>query len=239
MTQEISITNEQDPRSVIRMSPSSIQDALVNLEKEHPDWLGISEQELLDKMGGHSVKIPPSVHIMRMNFWNEYGRATLTGKPKMEMSAIVDSSHYEGVFYRAIKNPRFLAWIVCIPDQLEKMQEEGLYASMRELRAMLDIPNMGARGPNVKVMELKVKIYALLDARVNGGFTQKIENKTLNINGSMKDVVAGINQVSAEELDKRLEQFMDAKEKKEQAKLKVPDIEVEGTLVGTDSPRED
>lgn len=239
MDQGLSIIDQSDPRSVIRMAPTSIQEALVKLEEEHPDWIGVSEQELIDRMGGNMVKIPPSVHIMRMNFWNEYNRATLHGKPKMEQGAITDSSHYTGVFYRAIKNPRFLAWIVCIPDQLKHMQEEGLYAAMRELRSILDIPNTNSKGQvNTKVLEMKVKVYALLDARIHGGFTQKVENKTLNINTNMKDVVAGIQQVSAEELDKRLEQFMAAKEKKEQAKLKAPDIEVEGNIVGSNSPAE-
>jgi hypothetical protein len=184
--------------------------ALIDAGRRRPELFNSDERTLWKTLKDEG-KLPNATdNRLRLKFWNEYDRAQAE-QNRMDMIAV-----YSGVCSREYFSKRYvqsaekLAWLMCPPASYEVKMEEALAFGIEQLRDILELPNVGATGKlDVKLMELKAKIVAMMDVRVKGAVVQKVEQKNMNLNISTsndqvaKRAMAG----SMAELEARLKEL--------------------------------
>ena len=100
--------------------------------------------------------------------------------------------------------------------------EETLAYSAEQLREILDLPIKDADGKvNLPLANLKAKIHMMIDMRLNGAPTQRVEQKSLSINVNRSDTQA-IGHHSAESAEQHLLNRVKALEAREREVTHVP-----------------
>lgn len=216
--------NLDDPASIISVVPSVLRGKILALQEQHPELLEMSEDELRLKLWGHKTPPPVTLNMIRLNFWIEYHQS----QSRPTKNFFIDRAYLAvcspPYFYKMVNNPPMLAWMLCEPTSYAASVTEGLSRAVEEMRAILDLPTVDLNGrPNKTVIEAKIKVFALLDARKNGAFTQKIENKNLNLSADMKDIKQITDAMTDEDLEKRIALL----EKRVPSNPSRPDITVE------------
>ena len=192
-----------DERSVFNLVPPALQYAMIEGYKTEPDWFGLPQSVLLDKLRACNQKPNPTDNRLRMNFWREYEVSLEAGRNmKMEYVyiGVCDSTY----FYKSyLKSPSKVAWLLTAPASYTLVTEEALLVGLDTLRKILDQDPFNKDGsPNTKLMEIQTKIVAMLDTRVKGAVVQK----TMNIHSTVTDKkLLDITQTkSVEDLQTRL-----------------------------------
>lgn len=147
----------------------------------------------------HRYKTPGTDERMRMTFWLEYERAILTNE-KMVVYNIHSLVCDERVFYRVFcTNPGRAAFLVCRPTAYQEQVKEILNHGLRGMRRVLDMPEYDKNGKlNLKLIELKTKITAMMDMRLHGAPTQKVQQLNVNVDASgRKDISADTKKMIA------------------------------------------
>lgn len=221
--QSIALLDRENPGSILNCLPTVISGQVEEIIRSNPHLFDMAEDEL-QKYIFKELSPTPAYNMLRSKFWTEYERHYMDrGSFKMErvFSGVCSMS----TFYKMLKNPASVAWILCKPSDYVEIADEALMFSLKELRKILALPIMNAKGViNKSVLENKIKIFALLDARKHGAFMQRLEQKTLNISADAKDVKEALENMSSEDIDARIKQL---ERKSEKARL--PDILAEAT----------
>jgi len=203
-----SVWDENDPRSVIRIVSESFREKMLAV----PEDMRVQDESHLRNI----CKPTPTLNQVRLMFWLEMTRHAMDG------GKFVMANAYRGVctsamFENYLANPKNLAFILCPPTNYTSRIYEALDVGLAGLRKILDYEDTDKKGKmNLKLLEMKMKITMYLDARVNGGFTQKvqIDQKSVNLNmdqkvltNASKEVQQAVLNGDITAIDKRLHEL--------------------------------
>lgn len=175
------------PTSMENLAPLWLKRAfrdLFNHDKE--SWEHIEDEDNLAKYLLEKYHYKPTLvdNRVRISLWHEYERA-LTSNSMIDMNNVWAMNCNEVTFKKAYPRhiPRAL-WLFCKPTSYANVVRESLDHGMKRLREILDLPHIEKNGKiNTKILELKLKVTAMLDMRIHGAPTQKIQqmNTTLHL----------------------------------------------------------
>lgn len=198
------VWDKDDSRSVLRLAPEVIQRRMLEI----PEDVRYLDEPQLRKQ----IRPTATDNQLRISFWLEYDRCQREMDKQMQMTAIIRGIISEDYFYNVyIKNLTRLAWILIPPKSYTVKLSEMLELGLDQLRETLELPHIESNGKvNTKLLELKLKITAMMDMRMNGAIAQKvqIEQKNMNMNLHLRnsaDEISGlIESKNMEELDRKL-----------------------------------
>lgn len=223
----VDLWERSEPRAMINLVPPALQQAFMTAAMGASDLFCGDERTLLKKLRESERTPTPTDNRLRLAFWMEYDRAQSLMK-NMRVDNIFAGICTRNYFYgNYLANPAKVAWLLMPPTSYVVKMEETLDFGLDQLRDILEIPHGTS---NVKLMELKAKIVAMVDLRVKGAVPLKIDQRNMNIN-----VATTAEQVSKiamggtmAELDVRLKEL----ERRERKALNLPaDITVESEVV--------
>ena len=206
-SQAVCIWDRNNPRSIANLLPPNYAEILSKGWLTRPDLHGLNDRELWKKLRAEGKTPNPHDNRMRYKFWVEYDDAQNECR-KMQISRIIAGvttiDHFLS-YYLTI--PEKCVWMLTMPAEYDAVAKEALSFGMERLRDMLEMDTHDSKGrPNVKLMELQAKIVGMLDIRVKGAITQRIEQKTLSVHVGSPDPHAqkSIAHASMDELKERL-----------------------------------
>lgn len=198
-TQELSLTDRSNPRSIINIAPNWMS----NLIEAMP-------AEILE-MDFHKLKnqVQPDVfdERIRLAFWNEYhlAQSKLTN---MNMSNVYGSVGIsQSLLVKTLSNSYKLAYVLTPPADVALTLQETMNFGIEQLRQILAMPHIDQRGNlDARAADVKFKITQDLINRVRGQTIQRVEVKSQNVNLNA-DVSAGPTQLpnNMKDLDAHLE----------------------------------
>jgi hypothetical protein len=234
---EYAIWDQNNPHAVINLVPEVVCRLFLEAKEKFPKLFSMEEKELQKSLSNANLAPSATERRLRAAFWLEYESA-VTNERKMNINAVYGAvctyDIFVGMYTRA---PSRVAWLLCPPTQYQTMVESLLYLGLDQLEKILELPIIDPEDPkrkvNIKLGELQAKIVAMLDMRARGGITQRIEQKSLNINvGSASKEIAGM---TADELNRRIKEL--EKKEKKVMHLEHQDDVVEAELVPVEVKR--
>lgn len=181
----------ESPLSLASTLPWNISAKLLKLLDEcEPALLEhLTDEEGLIKYLRSNKRYEPTVndHRVRYLFWHEHENA-LAENRQMNMknvhSLVCNEKTFQVMF---LKHYFRAAFLMCKPMAYQQTLKEMLVHGMGKLRNILDIP---ATDPvtgkfNPKIVELQLKITAMVDMRLHGAPTQKIHQVNQNLPGAL------------------------------------------------------
>lgn len=187
-----------DPRnelSLANLLPGRWPGMLLDLVSRDPGLLILlsDEEALLDTLKAQFSYSPTVTdHRLRHQFWLEFENAILENRQMVTTnihSLVCNENAFRVLFLKQAHRASFL---LCKPAGYKAAMEEMLIHSAKQLRRILDMPEIDAKGKlNTKILELKLKIHAMVDMRIHGAPTQKIHQITQNLPGPPKGQGAG------------------------------------------------
>jgi hypothetical protein len=206
------IFDESNPRSMINLIPPIMAEKVRVAVGAKPGYFHMDERALakhLAKLSRNTRGPNVTDNRLRLKFWDEYDRAQHENT-KMNMTNVyagVCSREYFSSCYLA--SPEKVCWLILPPASYVVKMEEALAFGIEQMRDILDEPNFfwdkGRKKVNVKLLELKAKIVHMLDNRVKGAVPQQIEQRSMNVNVSSKDVSQLAMMGTMEEIERRLQ----------------------------------
>lgn len=171
--QEIVFWDEDNPRCVVNMLSEKLKERALEIPTH---FLSLSD-DMLEK-----ATEPTMVHEhLRLAFWDEYFVASDNNK-KMRVESVYPRVCSRDYFYRVfIADDLNLAYMMRPPVEYTLKMRSLLELGHRQIEKVLRMPLINSKGqPDAKLIAEVVKIVALLDNRVKGSVTQKvqIEQKT-------------------------------------------------------------
>jgi len=153
------------------------------------------------------VRPSPQLNRIRLAFWREYDVASADMRT-MELTAISeDLAMPKVVILSEIKDPMRMMFVLRPPSTYDAFLDEALERGGRKLRSLFDLdivnPTTGER--DHKLMDLMLKVYALLDMRKHGGIVQK--NMNLNVEMNEKNVRKLARSVDIGEIDAKIKEL--------------------------------
>lgn len=176
------------------------------LKSEYKDCFLLTEKPLKKELVRlSSTHLDETDHRIRLNFWREYDMNLATGgriSAKKICAGVMSFQH----FVKYLSFPRNVAWMLCPPVNYDTFIQEGLHFGLERMREYLalDPVNPTTGKLDIRLMELQMKITAMLDMRKHGAFTQKIENKNLNLNVNPQQLPHQVEALTMEQMQKRL-----------------------------------
>lgn len=208
--------DRSNPRSVVNLLPERVRTLVEEAYFLKPELFIEDEKDLFRKLTQDNKQPTPTDHRLRMKFWNEYDYAQAYGKASIEMNRVVAGVCTVEYFYnKYMTSPSKVAWLLCPPTQYMVKAEEALSFGIDQLRDILDQPHINGGKIDMKLAELKLKIVALLEPRVQGAVAQKVLHAHAHIKGAAaQKAVEGVTAVtSMAKIDERLKSLREAKEK--------------------------
>lgn len=159
----------------------------------------------------------PTDNRYRHQFWLEYEHS-IDQERMMLIKNVYAFIGQEAMFYQLIcADPNRMVWLMCRPAGYEANAREMLAFSTGRLREYLEKdPFEDPRKPNMKLLEIQVKIHQIFDLRLHGAPTQKIQqlnlNATLGAAGNLKELT---DKGDMKGLQKKLEDLRARKRKAE------------------------
>jgi hypothetical protein len=200
----VRVWDKDDSRSVLRLAPDTIRRRMA----EMPDDVREMTEPELRKI----ISPTPQDRQIRLAFWNEYNRVQERYLPKMETIPIIQGIVSEDFFYnKYLSNPHRVAWVLQPPSSYTVRLQDMLHFGMEQLLETLAVPHIVGGKVNTKLLELKLKITAMADMRLNGAVTQKlqIEQKSMNYNVHARNTAAelqgAVEHMNMDQLEKRIE----------------------------------
>jgi hypothetical protein len=201
---EFSVSDKDDKNAVINLVPVPLAKAIDEALFTTGELFHKDERVLWKELRSREQTPTPMDNRLRLKFWVEYDRCLATGSRQMIMANVVGGiCSRELFYYHYLKYPHKVAWLVCPPTDYMTKASEALEFGLEQMRDILDMPHATAGKLDAKLAEIKLKIIALLDARVRGAVVQK----TLNVNASVGDVKRVAEANSVEELEKQLKEL--------------------------------
>lgn len=228
----LALFDKNTPTSLANCLPVSFTNRAQALLEKIPEAVDLlhDEEALLKVLKSRTGYSPtPTENRLRMGFWQEYEQAAREDRPMVlanVYSIVCGQSTFERVFY---KTPERMAFLLSKPASYAAIVEETLIQGMKRLRSILELPDVDSKGrPIPKMLEIKMKITAMMDFRIHGAPTQKIEQKTLNLTATLKgsgpDIQQLVHKGDMKAIKDRIAQI-----EKEKRQLERQDVVVEGT----------
>ncbi len=228
----VDLWNRTEERALINLVPGAVGRDLMKAAEARPEFFGQDDRTLYKLLRENGQQPNATDNRLRISFWMEYDRAQ-TERRQMDMSAVVSGVCSKQYFYeRYLTAPAKAAWLVTPPSNYVVVAQEALTFGLEELRDILELSHVLPNGRvDTKLAELKAKIVAMLDQRVKGAVTQRIEQKNMNLNVTTTDAAVAhkVASENMEDLEKRLKEL----ERRERRALNLPessepiDIEVQ------------
>ena len=172
---EVSITDQNDPFSIINLVDEDTKDAIASLD---PELLEKDEIELKE-----TYKPNLGAQRFRIAFWEEYDRSVKDGDGINIKKALAGTMTRAVFKKKVLKNHGVLAFVLTPPQDYSVAMKEALDMGMNTLRRILGANVVDDNGNlNHKAAEVVLKAYALVDLRVKGAVIQKIQQQSLNMN---------------------------------------------------------
>lgn len=189
------------PTSLAALLPEKLVSRLLELlAPDHEAMTLLPDEEQLtdhlDKKYGY--KRPGADERLRVSFWMEYERALNQGD-RMIVGNIHNLVCDERSFYRVFLARSAPAIFLCSrPTEYQAHVRELLGHGLRQLRKILDMPVEDPKTGklNMKMLELKTRITAMMDMRVHGAPTQKVQQLNLNVDAGKKEMAAMVSKVA-------------------------------------------
>lgn len=211
--QPISVFNlwdESNPRSLINLVGQKTGDYIRQAYAKAPELFGIDERDLRKRLRLMECHITPTDNRLRLAFWQEYDYAQANLKP-FRITAVCHGIMNHGYFTdKYLSSATRVAWLLCPPASYESLTTEALQYGMEILRDILEEPNTHPNGQlNMKLLEIKLKIVAMIDLRLKGLPTQKIEQRTIgfSIHDSMRGAASASMDNTMVDLEKRMKEL--------------------------------
>lgn len=172
----IVVFDESEAFSVVNMVTDKVAEAIKAVPEE---WHAMSERELRAK-----VTITHTDNALRVSFWREYERAVGEGKNHIASRWIFSGICTEQYFYKFLKNPKKVAWLVRPIQSYQKHMEVILNRGVERLEEMVEMDIRDKDGGiSVRKAELLLKVVTEVGNRVKGLAVQKIQKDERRIVG--------------------------------------------------------
>lgn len=210
--------------SLINLVDDGLRDQLLEASQKRPELFGVDEAALLEQLGK-----PSNLDILlRESFWNEYDRAQAEG------GRMVPAKVYTGIclketYQRCVRNPSRLAYLVCRPLNRTASLQAAYHRGMECVQRIFDLPLYDGEGKlNLKVAELQLKTFNLVDIRLHGAPTQRIEEKRMSLNFNSSDKELGHIAIDGtmEQITQRIREL----EKRDLISRNIPVVELKPIL---------
>lgn len=222
--QAISISDKENPRSLMNILPSVVSKGIEEHLFTNPELFEKDERALWQHLRLDNKQPTPTDNRLRMKFWMEYDRAQAQGTMISIANVLHGVCSKEYFYKRYMQVPSKVAWLMCPPTGYMVKAEEALEFGLEQLRDILEIPHVNAQGRfDAALGTLKAKIVAMLEARVKGAVVQKQMN--LNVNTSNEQVAKAAVAGTMVELQKQMKE-LEARSRRAQ-NLPSPATEVE------------
>lgn len=230
--------NPEIPTSLAAVLPKKLSGHLLREITKDFDMLPLltREEDLREYiMTKYSYKTPVTDERMRMTFWMEYERAQRKNE-KMIVYNIHSLVCDERVFYRVFcTNPGRAAFLVCRPVAYQEQVKSILASGLRFYQKVLDMPDCDAKGkPDHKLLALKTKIVTLMDLRLHGAPTQKVQQLNVNVEADKGQTDRVIDQIAQSgdlhAVQQRLSEIAKLEAKAQEVKAEPLSVRVERVL---------
>ena len=218
---EIIFWEDRNPKSVINLVSERLQELMRQLPQS---LLAMSEKEIRRKLEPGWTE-----EQLRIAFWDEYFITIDNNAKKMRVEAVFARVCTKEHFYDKIKNPLTLAYMCKPPQDYIYQMRSLLNIGLERFAEILNLPlEVNGRVDTRLITEI-VKIVSIVDNRVKGAVTQKIQ-----IDGTQKNLNMNVNyeapkthqdiQKELQNIEKEIKQLQSPQPET----LFFPDEEVEG-----------
>lgn len=173
--------DENNPVSIGNKLPAEYLELFKNCLGHIDDTelgMTVKEDALLKHLAAaYNFRPLPSDNRIRFLFWQEYEYAIFENR-KIDFTKVHGPLLTPEMFKKIYTtNPGCALFLLCRPPSYRTAVQEALVTGMDRLRTILDMDPIEPNGKiNTRLLDLQVKIVAMLDLRVNGAPTQKIHN---------------------------------------------------------------
>jgi hypothetical protein len=203
---EGTIYDPNNPDSLINIIPERVRPVLMRIKDKMPRVLFQTEGELRQY-----IHPDDRDERLRLAFWDEYNHATAHGK-MMSLSAFLHGvAAWETWVTVYEPNDKKMMWMFCPPVSYQSAMRNILHRGTERLMEIMSLPILDDQGkPDSKVIVNILRAFQLVDMRVKGAVTQKlqIQQQSLNvhatINQDMPNIHTGlpVDTLQLEELEK-------------------------------------
>lgn len=198
------VLDRKNPKSLINLASPHFAKIIDDIPEE---YFLMPETDLIQKVYG--LKVPEIDSKLRLSLWREYDdqlKASFIGK--LSIPRIVRGLCHASYFNKVLCEPGRVAFLLCQPAEYWTALEDILHLGISEMRRIMELKEQvnGKTGlVDTKLLDLKFKIWQHVDARQRGAITQRIEQRSQNLNVSMKATTEDLDKFrSVEDIDKRL-----------------------------------
>ena len=195
---------------MVNIVPPVVSESLLESTQKREDLFCLDERTLFKMLRKEECTPTATDNRIRLAFWMEYDRAQAHNK-SMTMVAVFAGVCSADYFYRRyLKHPEKVAWMMCQPSSYQVIAEEALAFGLEQLREILSLSVVLPNGrADVKLGELQAKIVAMLDTRVKGTITQRLETKNMSLNISTSDTAVAKAAMAGtmDDIDQRLKEL--------------------------------
>jgi len=177
---EIVFWEDRNPKSVINLVTERLQELMKQLPQA---LLAMSEKEIRKKLEPGWTE-----EQLRIAFWDEYFLTVDNNGKKMRLEAVYARVCAKDIFYDKIKNPLTLAYICKPPQDYIYQMRSLLNVGLERFAEILNLPVKVNGRVDTKLIAEIIKIVTLVDNRVKGAVTQKIQ-----IDGTQKNLNMNVN----------------------------------------------
>lgn len=193
--------NPECATSLAALLPPVLASRLLNTISQDPDLFPVlgHEDELIGTLERKYKYLgSPTDGRIRMSFWLEYERALLEAD-KMRLVNIHSLVCDERSFYRLfLSSPGRAAYLICRPAAYQEQVKELLSHGLKRYRQIIDRPVDLPNGKiDHKLLAIQVKIIAMMDMRVHGAPTQKVQQLNVNVETRPGDLAADTKKLVA------------------------------------------
>lgn len=198
---EFDVLTVDNDKAMVNMLPVAIRKTILEtFEKE--EYAEVRALYLAGQESKLSQKISPSkVDIaLRYNLWSQYYRALETGDRTITAARIYAGIATQTTFTKVIESNR-LFWLLLPPTDYTVMNRRAHERGLDRLYQVLDKEPVDENGNvDYKLVQLQMKIFAMIDTRINGPLTHKheITTKNVHLGISAADVQKLYNQTQKE-----------------------------------------
>lgn len=178
---EIVFWEDRNPKSVINLVTERLQELMKQLPQA---LLAMSEKEIRKKLEPGWTE-----EQLRIAFWDEYFLTVDNNNKKMRLEAVYARVCAKDIFYDKIKNPLTLAYICKPPQDYIYQMRSLLNVGLERFSEILNLPVKTNGRVDTRLIAEMIKIVTLVDNRVKGAVTQKIQ-----IDGTQKNLNVNVNQ---------------------------------------------
>ena len=201
---EIDVFTYENPKAMVNMLPEGVREKIrETVEKsEHKEMYKLYSEGQESPLN-RAVNPSKIDHALRYNLWHQYYRALETGKKTLEVVNIIAGVTTQKTFDHIMSSSRVF-WLLLPPTDYTVANRRAHDRALDRLYQVLDLDPAPEGGKiNTALINLQLKIFAVLDNRLNGPITHKHEITTKNLHlGISADQVQKLYSETQREVDK-------------------------------------